>query len=230
VSPIRRFFLIALCLVTPAGTAFAQAEPAPPEYVPPGHEPESPPPPPSPIKWHIGVGAHLVVPLAALPPALPQEGWGAAVNFTRALINVGRMRFGLGADFGYGRVQHDKYNSQWIGPSLQFVSHTTVAGLLVLDGIFDRLRPWLTAGGGFSIAQYTDPHLSNDPIPSVELVRVVPLLQFAAGLGVRVWRNLDVGLGTQIDLTFSSDMIANPPRTFFSPGAFVLRLDVGFRL
>ena len=85
--------------------AWAQAEPAPPGYVPPGqHEPE--PPPPSPCSWHIAVNARLAVPLGTIPPNLAPVGYGGGIQITRALIDFGRMRLGVGTDFAYQRIPH----------------------------------------------------------------------------------------------------------------------------
>lgn len=206
--------------------AWAQAEPAPPEYVPPGHE--KPAPPPSPYRWHIGVDADLAVPLGALPPSLPPVGWGAAVQIARALADLGRLRLGLGASFAYRRVQHDKTSAIPFGDTQQFVSHMTFAGLLMLDGIFGRVRPWLGVGGGVSVAQYQNP--ATEPSQSAtNLGAVLPLIQVAAGVGVEVWKHMDIGLAGEIDPTFSSVAIGMPARTVFSPGLFALRLGAGFR-
>jgi hypothetical protein len=215
------------------GYRVAQAEPAPPGYVPPGHAPE--PPPPSPLKWHIAVDARLAVPLGARPPSLPPVGWGAGVQLTRALVDVGRMRIGVGADFAYQRVQHDKDTKIPFGATQQWLSHMTFAGLAVLDGIFDRLRPWLVLGGGLSVAQYTDPATDMSQT-TVAVQSVVPLLQLALGLDVELARGVDLGLGGQFDLTFSSQAVGTPASPTaapqvqpFSPGLFSTRLELGFR-
>lgn len=222
-----RWLCVVLLIVGVPAAARAQAEPAPPGYVPPGHEPE--PPPPSPLMWHIAVDAQLAVPLGNKPSSLPPVGWGAGVQLTRALVPFGRGRFGLGADFAYERVQHDKETQIPFGPTTQLLSHMTFAALLVLDGIFDRWRPWVTAGAGISVAQYRDP--ATDPMMpmGVDTSAVVPLVQLAAGLGFEVWRGIDLGLAAQADLTFSSETVGTPPLTVFAPGMFAARLDVGFR-
>ena len=219
---MRSFFVALVILAAPAA-ARAQAEPAPPGYVAPGHEPE--PPPPSPYKWHVAVDARLGVPLQT-PPTIPSVGWGAGVQVTRALIDFGRGRFGVGADFGYQRFQSG-YDVT-VPPEHPFLSHMTFAGLLVLDGIFDRLRPWLTAGAGLSVAQFAaaNPDTTQPPFTANA---VVPLVQLGVGLDVAVWRFLEVGLAGQLDLTFSSLSTGAPPTTVFAGGVFAARFEVGFR-
>lgn len=207
-----------LCLLLVPTLAWAQAEPAPPEYVPPGrHEPE--PPPPSPLKWHLAANARLAVPLGPTPPDLAAVGWGGGVQLTRALIDLGRMRFGVGGDFAYERIQHS---------SDEFLSHMTFAALLVLDGIFGRVRPWVTAGAGISVAEYRKPATEVMPM-AINVDAVVPLVQLALGLDVELARNVDIGVGGALDLTFSSLTVGAPPVQAFQPGLFSARLGIGFR-
>ena len=211
--------LLAALALRPA-IAWAQAEPAPPEYVPPGHhEPE--PPPPSPLRWHISANARLAVPLGTTPPNLAPVGYGGGIQMTRALVDFGRMRFGVGADFAYQRIPRS---------TDEFLSDMTFAALLVLDGIFGRVRPWLTAGAGLAVDEYRKPAdppmampMANDANP------VVPLVQLALGLDVEITHNVDLGVGGGLDLTFSSLTVGAPPVQAFEPGLFSLRLGVGFR-
>jgi hypothetical protein len=216
----------ALGLVTlPPRRACAQAEPAPPGYVPPGGEPVEPPP--SPLKWHIAVDARVVVPLATPPSALPPVGWGAGIQMTRALVDLGRLRFGLGADFAYLRLEHT-HKKPLIPDDKQLLGNTTFAGLLVLDGIFDRLRPWLAAGGGFSVAQYRDPANGDMPM-TTDVLAVVGLIQVALGLDIALYKNVELGLGGQFDFTISDRQLGSPPVRLFAPGFFSGRVGVGFR-
>jgi hypothetical protein len=225
-SPAVRIALVIGLVLAPA-LARAQAEPAPPGYVPPGkHEPE--PPPPSPLKWHVAVDARLAVPLAGGPTGLPPVGWGAGVALSRALVDFGRLRLGVGADFAYQRVQHDKETSIPFGPTQQFLSHMTFAALFVVDGILGRLRPWLAAGAGLSVAQYRDPPTDVSQM-DVSTSAVLPLVQLGLGLGIELYRNIDLGFGGQFDFTFSSLSVGSPPRQPFQPGLFSARLDLGFR-
>ena len=209
---------VALALTLAPAVARAQAEPAPESYVPPGHtEPE--PPPPSPYKWHIAVDARLAVPLGTTPPDLAPVGYGAGVQVTRALLDVGRMRLGIGGDFAYQRIPHSND---------EFLSHMTFAALLVLDGIFGRLRPWITAGAGLSVAEYQKPATPAMPV-STDVNPVLPLVQVALGLDIMIARNVDIGLGAGFDLTFSSLTVGAPPVHAFQPGLFSGRLGIGFR-
>ena len=79
------------------------------------------------------------------PPGLPPVGYGGGVQVTRALIDVGRMRFGVGVDFGYVRFSASRSASD------EYLSHMTFAALVVLDGIFGRVRPWIAVGAGLSV-------------------------------------------------------------------------------
>ncbi len=219
VATVHRFgpVVFALALLAPA-RARAQAEPAPPEYVPPGHhEPE--PPPPSPLKWHVSANARLAVPLGATPPNLASVGYGGGVQLTRALVDLGRMRFGVGGDFAYQRIPRS---------TDEFLSHMTFAALAVLDGIFGRVRPWLTAGVGLSVAEYRKPATEVMPV-AINVDAVLPLVQLALGLDVAVARNVDIGIGAGLDLTFSSLTVGAPPVQAFQPGLFSARLGLGFR-
>jgi hypothetical protein len=209
--------VIAFLLLLPA-LAWAQAEPAPPGYVPPGkHEPASPPP--SPYLWHIAVDARLAVPLGTIPPNLAPVGYGGGIQVARALVDVGRMRFGIAGDFAYQRIPRT---------SDEFLSHMTFAALAVLDGWFDRVRPWLAAGAGLSVAQYRKPATSAMPV-GIDSNNVVPLVQLGLGLDVELARNVDLGLGGEFDFTFSSLTVGAPPVTAFQPGLFSVRLGIGFR-
>jgi hypothetical protein len=204
-------------LLLPA-LARAQAEPAPPGYVPPGkREPE--PPPPSPLRWHIAANARLAVPLGTTPPNLAPVGYGGGVQVTRALVDVGRMRFGIGGDFAYQRVPH---------ASDEFLAHTTFAALAVLDGIYGRLRPWLAAGVGLSVAQYRKPATVDMPT-ATDVDTVLPLVEAGLGLDIEVYRGIDIGLAGEFDFTFSSLTVGAPPVHAFQPGLFSTRLGLGFR-
>ena len=218
VSLVVRSLVLTCCLLLAQALARAQAEPAPEGYIPPGHhEPEAPPP--SPLKWHISANARLAVPLGPTPPNLASVGYGGGIQIARALIDVGRMRFGVGSDFAYQRIPH---------ASDEFLSHMTFSALGILDGIFDRVRPWLAAGAGLSVAEYRKPATSAMPI-AIDSNAVVPLVELALGLDIELARNVDLGLGGELDLTFSSLTVGAPPVQAFQPGLFSARLGVGFR-
>jgi hypothetical protein len=104
----------------------------------------------------------------------------------------------------------------------------TFAALLVLDGIFGRLRPWITAGAGLSVAEYRKPATEIMPM-AIDVDAVVPLVQLALGLDIELARNVDIGVGAGLDLTFSSLTVGAPPVQAFQPGLFSARLGVGFR-
>ncbi|MGZ3425576.1 MAG: hypothetical protein ACXVCV_02955 [Polyangia bacterium] len=213
-----RSLLAVLCLLCAPALARAQAEPAPEGYVPPGKS-EPPPPPPSPLKWHVAVDARLAVPLGTVPPNLAPVGYGGGVQITRALVDVGRMRFGVGADFAYQRIPQ---------ASDEFLSHMTFAALAVLDGIFGRVRPWIAAGPGLSVVEYRKPATPMMPI-AIDSNAVVPLVEAGLGLDVELARHVDLGLAGELDLTFSSLTVGAPPVQAFQPGLFSARLELGFR-
>jgi hypothetical protein len=209
--------LLATLVFAPA-LARAQAEPAPEGYIPPGRG-EAPPPPPSPYKWHISANARLAVPLGTMPPNLFPVGYGGGIQVTRALIDVGRMRLGIGGDFAYQRIPHS---------SDEFLSQMSFAALVVLDGIYGRLRPWISVGAGLGVDQYRKPATPTMPVLT-DVDTVVPLVQIALGLDVEIARNVDIGFGGGFDLTFSSLTVGAPPVQAFQPGLFSARLGIGFR-
>ncbi len=224
--------LIILCAL--AGLARAQAEQAPPEYVPPNRpsgpratppptSPDAPPPPPRKVlpqdepKWHALVAPRMVVRLGDGPAGLPVIGYGGGVAVGRALVPLGRARFGLGFRFAYDRVFADKPAPL---SGTQFLSHATFGVALQIDGIYGRVRPWGSVGGGMSVAVYEEPALPG--IKGASLVGVAGLVQLALGLAVRVYESFELGLHGEFNFTFS-----DTPE--FTPGLFALALDIGFR-
>ncbi|MDB4970011.1 MAG: hypothetical protein JWN44_5700 [Myxococcales bacterium] len=206
-------------------TARAQAEPAPEGYIPPGKtEPEAPPP--SPLKWHIGADGRAPIAFR-VPPGLPTVGWGAGAQVTRALIDLRRIRFGAGLDFGYARFSPDFVVRQ--PDTSHHLAHMTFAAIAVFDAIVGRLRPWLTAGVGLSAAWYFQPPPPGGTGPLTEVQTVVPVVQLELGLSVEVYRGIDIGVAGHLDLTFSSLSVGSPPFAVFDGGFFSPKLEVGFR-
>ena len=206
-----------MCLLCAPALAWAQAEPAPEGYVPPGHQEPWHPPHPAP-KNHMAATARLAVPLGTQLPGLPSVGPAGGVQFSRALVDVGRMRFGAGFDFGYLRVGSDtSQDANW-----------NFALLGVLDGVFDRLRPWIAAGAGIAVGYFRQPAI--DPtMPPLAITGVLPLVQLSLGLDVEIARGVEIDAGGELDLTFSSLVVGSPPARPFDPGMFAARLGVGFR-
>ena len=224
--------------------AWAQAEPAPEGYVPPGHsgpiEPSAPaepgyspprpgaaPQPSGPLPlWHISIAPRLVVRLGDGPPQMATVGYGGGVQVARSLFNLGRtgLRFGLGANFAYDRVSRDKPK-----PALgtQSLSHATFAAVLIVDGIFGRVRPFLGVGGGLSVAAYDDSGTAT--AKATNDVAALGLVQLSLGVGVRVYESFELGLHGEFNFTFSNDTVGDPPKPIFQPGLFALGLDLGFR-
>jgi hypothetical protein len=233
----RAAFAVALVFAFACGerAAFAQAEPAPESYRPP-HEPgmPQPEPPSGPTreeqakqpKWHIAVAPHLNFLLGDRVPDLPLLGYGGGIQVARALIPIGRARFGVGADFGYDRFQHDLKTSSFTSGT-QFVAHATFAAMAVLDGIAGRVRPWLALGGGLSVANYESPATVSDP-KGASLVGVAGLVKVAAGVGVEVYQGFELGLRADYDATLSSKSVNGT--SVWQPGFFSLGLDLGFRM
>lgn len=221
-------FAIIAFLLLPS-IVFAQAEPAPPDYIPPSKRGQPPPPtytPPRPPedgnvpKWNASVKPRMVVTLAEGPPGLPRIGYGGGVAFGRALLPLGRARFGVGAAFAYDRVSREGDRG-----GTQALAHASFAFLLQLDAILGRFRPFFTVGGGFSVGIYED---TIGPA-IVSEVGVAGLVQVGAGLAVRVYEGLELGLRGEVDVTLSPATIADPPINIFQPGHFALSLDIGFR-
>ena len=85
------------------------------------------------------------------------------------------------------------------------------------------------AGAGLSVAEYRKP-ADREMMPiAIDANAVVPLVQLALGLDVEVARNVDIGIGAGLDLTFSSLTVGAPPVQAFQPGLFSVRLGLGFR-
>jgi hypothetical protein len=200
--------------------AWAQAEPAPESYVPP-NRPGMPQPQraqqrqadASLPKWHIAVAPHFD--LTFHDVGVQPYGFGAGVQVTRALVPIGRARFGVGVDFAYDRFQHD------LGAAgTEFISHATFAGMAVIDAIIGRVRPWLAIGGGISVAEFEQPSLM--PAKAINDVGVAGLVKFAFGVGVRVYGGFDLGLRADCNVTISGENV-------WQPGFVALGLDLGYR-
>jgi hypothetical protein len=239
----------ALGAVAVPSPARAQAEQAPPDYVPPGApaaepgqpapatpvqpgiaDPGSSPAPPPPAwdaqpKWHIAIGPRMAVQLGDGPVGLPRIGYGGGVQVVRALVPLKRLRFGVGVDFAYDRIYRDKVAPE---SGTQFLSHASFAALGVFDGLFGRVRPWLALGGGLSVASYEDPPAFVGAKGSSELA-AVGLVHVGLGLGVRIYESFELGLRGDFNFTFSDVRVGTPSRQPFQPGLFALGLDLGFR-
>lgn len=223
-AAVRTVALIVYCALASQATAYAQAEPAPPGYVPPGHhEPELPPP--SPLKWHVAADARIPIPIRE-PQSLPSVGWGAGAQITRALIDLGRIRFGVGADFGYSRISSS--GSVATPDFSHHLGEMTFAGLLVFDAIVGAVRPWLAGGAGIAVAWYFQPN-PNPMQPPTDVQTVVPVVMLDLGISYAVYHGIDVGVAAHLDLTFSSLSVGTPPFTVFDGGIFAPRIQLGFR-
>jgi hypothetical protein len=210
---------LALVVALVPSLAWAQAEPAPEDYVPPGRTKPLPPPPPpespqgpeAPPKWHVAIAPHLTVRFGSAPMNIPTIGYGAGVSFVRALVPfAGAARFGIGADFTYDRFPGD---ATW-------VAHAGFVGMLVVDALVGpqkRIRPWAGAGAGISAAQYRvdvgTAAMRKDIFSAAGLVRV------GLGLSGRVWRWLELGLHGELDFTFG--------QTELTTSWFSAALDLG---
>jgi hypothetical protein len=211
-------------------SAFGQAEQAPESYRPP-RQPGMPQPHEAQQreadsklpKWHVAVAPHLNFLFG--DTGLPLVGYGGGVQITRALLPIGRARFGVGADFAYDRFSHDIKTSSTTSGT-QFLAHATFAALLVVDGIAGRVRPWVALGGGLSVANYESP-MSVDNPKGTSLVGVAGLLKIALGFGVSIYQGFELGLRADADLTFSDQQAMG--KSVWQPGLFSLGLDLGFR-
>ena len=221
---VRLAAIVAYCAIASQTNAWAQAEPAPPGYVPPGHhEPEAPPP--SPLKWRIAADGRIPIPWRE-PQSLPSVGWGAGVQITRALVDIGRIRFGVGADFGYSRISTSPSVSV---PDLsEHLAEMTFAGLFVFDAIVGAVRPWFAAGAGIVVGWYFQPN-PNPMQPPTDAQTVLPLVTLELGISYAVYKGIDIGLAAHLDLTFSSLSVGIPPFRVFDGGIFAPRIQLGFR-
>jgi hypothetical protein len=214
------------------GRVFAQAEPAPEDHVPPNRSTPLPPtsrvgdeqPKEPPPKWRLSIDPRLAVELGGTS-GLPRVGYGAGGEFSRALVQLGRLRFGVGFSFGFERFSHDKAA---LGGAMGSESMTlmTFAARGVFDALFHRLRPFLAIGAGLSVGTYTAPPSDAFPL-GVDVDSVLPLVQLAAGLGIEIWKGIELGLHSQLDFTFSSAMVGGVQP--YQLGSFGAGLDIGFR-
>jgi hypothetical protein len=225
--------LAGLLLLVPQ-LAFAQAEPAPENYVPPAErgQPQAaggelPKLPPDLPRWMIAVSARMALPVGTPPADLPNIGLGGGVTVHRALVPLGRwLRFGVGFDFAYDRV----FKDLGIYGTAQ-LAHATFAGVGVFDALIgpgQRVRPFIGIGGGLSLGDFENPTTKKD-VPSESVVEPLGLVHLTAGLGVRVYQSFEVGVHYEVNFTFSSTQGGMPPRPLFQPGFAELALDLGFR-
>lgn len=226
-----------LILAAPA-SVWAQAEPAPSSYVPPGKSEPDPTtaPAPTPPPWHIAIDFRLVASLDEVSATLPRVGWGGGLNLSRAVFHRGPLRFGLGIDFAYNNIENSKQIvAPETGNSRHYLSHATIAPQIVMDSISGRLRPFLAVGFGLSVGHYYEAPRDLTMAKIVDDVDVLPMAQLQLGLDVAVWRTLEVGLVASLDLTFSNRTQTSPDDpmgtaySIFSPGIFMLQLQCGFR-
>jgi hypothetical protein len=228
-----------------ARVAYGQAEPAPPGYVPPAHPTgatQAPTPPAgvapregSPAElvldkpWYIGVGLRGDFRLGAGSDQLPQFGWGGVVEAERAIVHLGPLRFGIGAEFSYDRFAQDKLpaGTKITQSDVQFVSHSVFAAHLLLDLKFRWVRPWLHAGGGVSIAEYQNPSTTVGQA-GTSVSEAVPLAFGAIGFGVAITPEMELGLRGELLLTFSRTTVEMPPLQPFEPGLVAAGGYLGF--
>jgi hypothetical protein len=144
---------------------------------------------------------------------------------SRALVQLGRLRFGVGFAFGFERFSHDK-------PALMGATGTEAMTLMtfaargVLDALFHRLRPFLAVGAGLSVGTFSSPPSDAFPL-GVDADTVLPLVQLATGLGIEIWKGIELGLHGELDFTFSSAMVGGVQP--YQLGVFGAGLDLGFR-
>jgi hypothetical protein len=224
---------LALVLLPSLVWAAGDAEPAPEGYVPP-NRPGIPQPQEAKQrqedarlpKWRIAVAPHFNILMGDPPPGAQTLGYGAGIHVTRAMVPIGRGRFGLGGDFGHDRFQRERKFGTF-STGTQLTAHTSFAALVVFDGIVGRVRPWLGLGGGLSVAQYESPP-TIDSAMGESRVGVTGLVKVALGFGVRVYDEFELGLRADYNATLSGEQVNG--KNVWQPGYFMLGLDLGFRV
>ena len=195
-------------------------------YVPPGkHEPE--PPPPSPLKWRIAADARAGGRRCAAPAGLPTVGWGAGVQVTRALVDVGRIRLGVGADFGYERI-----SDQPTAPVPDFSHHLAHMTFAALSRARRHLRSVAAVDRRRRRAERRLVLPAAIPIRGSrrrDVRTVVPLVQLELGLSRRglPQRRSRPRRAPRPDVLVAERRCA--AFTVFSGGVFSPRLAIGFR-
>jgi hypothetical protein len=224
----RAALLIALCA---ARLAFAQAEPAPPEFQPFRNEPVGDTPQQHESsrltpRFFLTLSPRFDIRLGDPPASLPKLGYGGGVQFAAALLSVGPARAGLAFSFAYDHFEHRK-DEVISSDTLQFASHGTFAFSLYLDALVGRVRPWAQIGGGFDVADYENP--TQTTAKNISDVAVAPIFRAALGISVLITKMIELGGHGEVISVFSHVSDGSPPQTVFSPGLVSVTLDLGFR-
>jgi hypothetical protein len=153
-------------------TVLAQAEAAPSE-TPPAPPPVAPAPPPQPVEvlpnFAIGVGFSGARRLGEPPRALrPRHGFEVNAGFTAIYARLASLDLAAGVHFAYQRFRTlvpltlvgaatSTYDSERTFSFYEFHLRQTVAGN------FAFARPYLSAGGGLTISQFSSQEAALAP-------------------------------------------------------------------
>jgi hypothetical protein len=222
-----------------------QAEPAPAPAPPPVAEPapaparapvippaEEPPPPPA---WSLGLsmGAAYRLPPAAhdVPPAL---GIAFSTFAGRRYVTLGRLELGAMASFSYQRFMRTVPLTKMIAPG-QEIPYDGVRVLSTGDfnlwqtvgTVVGRVRPWVGAGGGVSLAHFTS--LEPKYLPGESRPVLFQVLG-AVGFHLEVAPQTDGGLQLEYAHPFSSSFVTETGARYRVFGdRLAVRLEMQYR-
>src|SRR5262249_22947325 len=147
-----------------------------------------------PERFELAVSGRLALDLGQTA-GLPTTGFGGGVRFHAALLKVGPIRLRLGAQVAHDKVTRHQPSAIGLCQSTtQQLSHATFAVVAVLDALLWRVRPFVAAGGGFSVASYFDPSVMGMPPKTVQDDSVVPLAAVSGGATITVYGGFELGL------------------------------------
>jgi hypothetical protein len=165
--------------------------------------------------------ALLVAPAAlAIEPGLPQRTHALGVSARLGLLRGEPARLERDAGFGFGASfawfyrpglailihgDHDRFGSA--NDTRDQLSRTSFTALQALAMPLRGLLPWTALGAGVGVGLFRSPDRDVQPM---ERTDTVPLVRWAAGLGVEVHRRVNVGVACNYDWVFTGASVDLP--------------------
>jgi len=179
------------------------------------------------------------VSVPATPPPVLDNGFGVYVCFAHRLGSEGRsigptngvsvggdyerryfatpegLELGAGLDFFYDRFSSDLSGSMMLDPGLaqRVVSQTSFALMQTVGWRHGRVRPFVKAGGGVTIAFFSSPEIALRP-GSFDAAQ--PLARAAAGISVVITHDVAVSLQGTFTHPFTRPVFTTADGTSYS--------------
>jgi hypothetical protein len=192
--------------------------------------------PAEPPGWALGLtvgGSYRATPEARdVPPAL---GLAFSTFVGRRYATVARrLELGVAASFSYQRfartVQITHLNAEGVEIARDGVRALSMGDFVALQtftGVFGRLRPWLSVGGGLSLGNFNTEETKYRPGESRP---VMALVQTALGFHLEVAPQTDGGLQLDFVHPFSRTFLADSGQRYHVFGDRVaVRLEMQYR-